>query len=401
MIRGIVFCATPHRGSAFADAAGVLGKFFGGSQAHVDEMRANAEPLDILHDQFIEWQRMSQIPVESYAENIGLYRKDWLGRLLPLGLVVPRASANPGIAGHTVRDVDDDHLSLIKPPDRNHDVYAGVLRFVRDAFARPVPPPPTEPVASEDASELLSPEEFADDKVRSAAIALNQARADKSLTMRTLIGTLDGLFDRNTFRREPSVGLCVTKEWDIRLHSALQTLRLLDDYAPFVKTEARRSWELYRELTAEVSRYGERMAAFLFDPPVGLAGLRNLVGTEGFIHAIEKHTKRFQGANVKVALETCEIIDPHLTKAIDLMSTLQDEFCGPGKSPGTIPVGPLDVVPSPVSPAAPPHSPALVIWQKRLAFLQAEEAKASDAAQKFSIQQGIDEAQAKIREHGG
>ena len=136
MIRGIVFCATPHRGSAFADAAGVLGTFFGGSQGHVDEMRANAEPLDILHDQFIEWHRSHPIPVESYAENIGLFRVRWWSRPLPLGLVVPRSSANPGIAGHTVRDVDDDHLTLVKPRDRRHDVYAGVLRFIRDALAR-------------------------------------------------------------------------------------------------------------------------------------------------------------------------------------------------------------------------------------------------------------------------
>jgi tetratricopeptide (TPR) repeat protein len=46
-------------------------------------------------------------------------------------------------------------------------------------------------------------------------------------------------------------------------------------------------------------------------------------------------------------------------------------------------------------------SPALAIWQKRLAFLQEEEAKASDPMQKFSIQQGIEEAQAKIRALGG
>ncbi|HYX29534.1 MAG TPA: tetratricopeptide repeat protein [Pyrinomonadaceae bacterium] len=45
-------------------------------------------------------------------------------------------------------------------------------------------------------------------------------------------------------------------------------------------------------------------------------------------------------------------------------------------------------------------SPALAIWQKKLAFLQAEEAKASDADQKFSIQERIEEAQAKIRELG-
>ena len=135
VIRGIVFCATPHRGSAFADAAGVLGQFLGGSQDHVNEMRANAEPLDILHDQFIEWQRNHPIPVESYAENVGLFRTRSLLRPLPLGLVVPRASANPGIAGHTVHDVDDDHLSLVKPSTRKHDVYAGVLRFIRNVLA--------------------------------------------------------------------------------------------------------------------------------------------------------------------------------------------------------------------------------------------------------------------------
>jgi hypothetical protein len=131
---GVVFCATPHRGSAFADAAGVLGKFFGGSQEHVDQMRASADRLDVLHDQFIEWHRVRQIPVESYAENIGLFRTRWWWRPVPLGLVVPRASANPGIAGRTVRDVDDDHLTLVKPKDRTHDVYAGVLHFIGEGL---------------------------------------------------------------------------------------------------------------------------------------------------------------------------------------------------------------------------------------------------------------------------
>jgi tetratricopeptide (TPR) repeat protein len=49
----------------------------------------------------------------------------------------------------------------------------------------------------------------------------------------------------------------------------------------------------------------------------------------------------------------------------------------------------------------PKPSAALGIWQKKLTFLQAEEAKASDPMQKFSIQQSIEEAEAKIRELGG
>jgi tetratricopeptide (TPR) repeat protein len=135
MVRGIAFCGTPHRGSAFANAAGILGAFFGGSQNHVDEMRANAEPLDFLHDEFIEWHRRNPVPVESYAENIGLFRKRWFRRPLPLGVVVPRASANPNITGYPVHDADDDHLTLVKPADRKHVVFAGALRFVRDVLA--------------------------------------------------------------------------------------------------------------------------------------------------------------------------------------------------------------------------------------------------------------------------
>ncbi len=147
MVRGLVFCATPHRGSEFATATGVLGKL---RQEHVKEMSANAEPLDILHDEFIEWHKNHPIPIQSYAENFALGRKNKIGRLLliahklgllepipflrrfPSGPIVTRTSANPGIVGYNVQAVDDDHLTLVKPRNRNHDVYAGVARLIRD-----------------------------------------------------------------------------------------------------------------------------------------------------------------------------------------------------------------------------------------------------------------------------
>lgn len=135
-IRGIVFCATPHRGAALANAAGILGAFFGGSQAHVKEMKANAEPLDLMHEEFIEWHRRHPTPIESYAEHIGLFKKRWFFRPLPLGLVVERASANPGIVGHAVRDVAEDHLTIVKPKDSLQDVYAGVKRFIMRVLAK-------------------------------------------------------------------------------------------------------------------------------------------------------------------------------------------------------------------------------------------------------------------------
>lgn len=41
------------------------------------------------------------------------------------------------------------------------------------------------------------------------------------------------------------------------------------------------------------------------------------------------------------------------------------------------------------------------MWQKKLDFLLVEQAKAVAAEMKFSIQQNIEEARAKIRELGG
>jgi len=141
VIQGIVFCATPHHASAFADAVGVLGEFFGGNHEQVGDMRANAEPVDILNEQFIEWHRIHPILVDSYAENVGLYRTRGWRRSVPLGMVVPRASANPCIAGHLVHEVDADHLTIVKPPSREHDVYLGVVRLIRRVLA-PAPQKP-------------------------------------------------------------------------------------------------------------------------------------------------------------------------------------------------------------------------------------------------------------------
>jgi hypothetical protein len=43
----------------------------------------------------------------------------------------------------------------------------------------------------------------------------------------------------------------------------------------------------------------------------------------------------------------------------------------------------------------------LVIWEEKLSFLLEEEAKAVDPDHKFRLRKSIEEAKAKIREHGG
>jgi hypothetical protein len=109
-------------------------------------MRANADKLDLLHDKFIEWHRQHPIAIDSYAENRQLSLTRWLFFATDYGIVVPRTSANPGIAGCEIHDSDDDHLTLVKPRDRQHSVYAGVRRFIEKALDHAVPSVSSEPL---------------------------------------------------------------------------------------------------------------------------------------------------------------------------------------------------------------------------------------------------------------
>ena len=49
----------------------------------------------------------------------------------------------------------------------------------------------------------------------------------------------------------------------------------------------------------------------------------------------------------------------------------------------------------------PPASGALALWQEKLSLLLEEEANVVDPDQKFRLRKLIEEARAKIREHGG
>jgi hypothetical protein len=70
-----------------------------------------------------------------------------------------------------------------------------------------------------------------------------------------------------------------------------------------------------------------------------------------------------------------------------------------GINAGQVPVSAPARPPASSAPSSP--SPALLVWRKKLAFLETEEAKAVDPAQKFKLQEDIAEAKAKIRELGG
>jgi hypothetical protein len=143
-IRGIVFCGTPHRGAGVAKLAKALSNSFR-TPEYVKQLSAGNSFLDTLHDSFVTWQSQTNVPIHSFVEKDKLFRMKWLLNL-HFGQAVPQESGNPNIAGSTVVPVAADHIQLVKPNSRKHDVYSGTKRFL-DGVLKAIPKiEPVEPL---------------------------------------------------------------------------------------------------------------------------------------------------------------------------------------------------------------------------------------------------------------
>jgi pimeloyl-ACP methyl ester carboxylesterase len=137
-IAGIVFCGTPHRGADVALMAKRLAIILR-TQHHIRDMAAGTRHLERLHSRFVEWHRRAQPRTEAYMEGIGMKRQHGFLRWLPAVFAVKPGSADPQLAGCRCIPCHDDHLALVKPPNHDHDVYAGVKAFVDKCLPSPAP----------------------------------------------------------------------------------------------------------------------------------------------------------------------------------------------------------------------------------------------------------------------
>lgn len=136
-IKGIAFCGTPHRGSAFASAAKLLSEYFGWTgwtvQSHLGEMEANADGLELLNDRFMGWLRTNPIQIRCFSEEQALGKMSGIwGRMLPLGIVVPGSSACLDGCFHT--PFQAEHLSLVKPSGPKSHIHLALLDFLCGAL---------------------------------------------------------------------------------------------------------------------------------------------------------------------------------------------------------------------------------------------------------------------------
>lgn len=126
--RGIVFVATPHSGSdlaSFAEFARVVLR----TNEQVSELRSHDSRLRELHNWFRNFQRESNLACRTFCEKREV--RTVAGVKLPKGLiVVNETSAEPNIPGEVAIPLDEDHVSICKPLDRERPLYKSVRTFV-------------------------------------------------------------------------------------------------------------------------------------------------------------------------------------------------------------------------------------------------------------------------------
>ncbi len=116
-LKGIVFLATPHFGSGWANILYMAQGFFAGTQA-VKDLFLKSKELVILGDNFNGLVCHSSIKLESFGENSNL-------------MIVGASSSNPGISSCKHTPIDASHIDICKPKDSASLVFSSMKKFVK------------------------------------------------------------------------------------------------------------------------------------------------------------------------------------------------------------------------------------------------------------------------------
>ena len=127
-VRRVLFLSTPHLGS---DGATLANRFALLARPRQTTTGLSSEDTNLrdLKGWFSEFAQSNSVEVLALYES----KKLKFHNLVPF-LVVKPSSGDPGIAGATVIQVDEDHDSIRSPFDRTSDVYVRIETFVCKPF---------------------------------------------------------------------------------------------------------------------------------------------------------------------------------------------------------------------------------------------------------------------------
>jgi hypothetical protein len=152
---------------------------------------------------------------------------------------------------------------------------------------------------------------------------LHQESGEKFLPAEKLLPELDLLFNRNTFRFE-ELRNCPEQRWSDRLHSAYQTLRLLECYARNVREMVPDKYPLYQKLLKEIDGYCMQMGALLFQPSVDYNEIEHHIGKSTFKDHLPMQIRFDTGQSKKpiIANEINDPVESHRLKAVKLINQI-------------------------------------------------------------------------------
>lgn len=124
--RLMVFLSTPHSGADIANWLKYLSSLLR-TTVSIEELQAHHSRLRELNN----WYR-------DHVEDLGITTFVYCEKL-PTGglLVVDETTANPGLKGVTPVPVDETHVSICKPPSREHRIYRRVKQLVETRVLHP------------------------------------------------------------------------------------------------------------------------------------------------------------------------------------------------------------------------------------------------------------------------
>jgi len=145
---GIAFIATPHTGANLANFAQLASVVFRTNE-QVAELTAHDSRLRELHHWFRGFYTDHGLVCRTWCERREVRPEiPLLGIRLPKGIVVvDETSAEPNLPGEVAVPLDEDHISICKPPSRTAQIYKSLLRWL-DACAREPAPPSRARVAA-------------------------------------------------------------------------------------------------------------------------------------------------------------------------------------------------------------------------------------------------------------
>ena len=130
-VKGVVFIATPHKGSDLANLASWASLILRTNE-QVGNMQNHDAHLRSLHQQFLAFYQKYPIKVRTYAETepLAISKKFLLSSVKKL--VVDPDSSEPHVPNEIAIRLPEDHISICKIPNKNAQLYKSLISYLRE-----------------------------------------------------------------------------------------------------------------------------------------------------------------------------------------------------------------------------------------------------------------------------